>query len=186
MRAPAPRPHPSESTDLLLGAMAVSAVLVVVLWAAGAASAWVSGHRFPRGDLLAGVAAFAHGGDPSRAWHAPVGPACPLLGHHLRRPCADHHRRDDGVASLVRRAHEGEGGSDGDRRPGQPAPGEGRGWGGELSSLGQARCDRRWIVRFPLMWGTAWARRVGSSVGPRWKTRWSSSDHPEAARATTS
>ena len=55
--------------------MAVGAVLVGVLWAAGAASAWVSGHRFPRGDLLAGVAAFAHGGDPSRAWHAPVGPA---------------------------------------------------------------------------------------------------------------
>jgi type IV secretion system protein VirD4 len=75
VRAPAPRPHPSESTDLLLGAMALGAVLVGVLWAAGAVSAWVSGHRFPHGDLLAGVAAFAHDGDPSRAWHAPVGPA---------------------------------------------------------------------------------------------------------------
>ena len=75
MRAPAPRPHPSQSSDLALGAVAVGAVLVGVLWLAGAASAWVSGHRIPHGDLLAGAAAFAHGGDPSRAWHAPVGPA---------------------------------------------------------------------------------------------------------------
>ena len=51
---PAP-PTPSESTDLALGAVAVGAVLVGVLWLAGAASAWVSGHRVPHGDLLAGA-----------------------------------------------------------------------------------------------------------------------------------
>ena len=46
-----------------------------VLWGAGAASAWLAGHRVPHGKPLAGYAAFAHFGDPSRAWSAPVGPA---------------------------------------------------------------------------------------------------------------
>ncbi len=50
-------------------------VLVGLLWFAGAASARLSGHRVPHGDPLAGLGAFAHPGDPSRAWHAPVGPA---------------------------------------------------------------------------------------------------------------
>ncbi|MGH3266342.1 MAG: type IV secretory system conjugative DNA transfer family protein, partial [Trebonia sp.] len=46
-----------------------------MLWLAGACSALVSGHPFPRGHLLAGFTAFAHAGDPSVAWHQPVGPA---------------------------------------------------------------------------------------------------------------
>ncbi len=46
----------------------------VILWAAGAASAWITGHRVPGKRPFAGLAAFANFGDPSRAWHGPVGP----------------------------------------------------------------------------------------------------------------
>lgn len=74
MTGPAPHRPPSEATDLALYAVAGGVVLVGVLWAAGAASARLTGHRVRHGDLLAGLAAFAHVGDPSRAWHAPVGP----------------------------------------------------------------------------------------------------------------
>ncbi|MHB1509386.1 MAG: type IV secretory system conjugative DNA transfer family protein [Acidimicrobiales bacterium] len=74
MSTQAPRRHPSEATDVALYGVAGGVVLVGVLWAAGAASARLSGHRIPHGDLLGGLTAFAHAGDPSRAWRTPVGP----------------------------------------------------------------------------------------------------------------
>ena len=58
-----------------MGGMAAAVALGAVLWGAGAASAWLVGHRVPHGKPLAGYAAFGHFGDPSRAWSAPVGPA---------------------------------------------------------------------------------------------------------------
>jgi type IV secretion system protein VirD4 len=62
-------------TDAALVALASGVAIVGVLWAGGALSARLSGRRVPAGRPWAGVAAFAHGGDPSAAWHAPVGSA---------------------------------------------------------------------------------------------------------------
>src|SRR5579875_3358151 len=64
-------------TDLALGVLAAGTVTVGVLWAAGALSARLSGHRVPHGHPHGELAAFAHLGNPSAGWHAPVGP--PLL-----------------------------------------------------------------------------------------------------------
>lgn len=74
MTGPAPQRPASEATDLALYAVAGGAVLVGVLWAAGVVSARLSGHRVPHGHPLAALSAFGNFGDPSRAWHAPVGP----------------------------------------------------------------------------------------------------------------
>ena len=74
MTGQAPHRPPSEATDMALYAVASGVALLGVLWLAGAASARLSGHRVPHGNLFVGLAAFAHAGDPSRAWHAPVGP----------------------------------------------------------------------------------------------------------------
>jgi type IV secretory pathway TraG/TraD family ATPase VirD4 len=68
-------PHPSAGTDLALGVFMAGAALGGVLWAAGAASALISGHRVPEGHYLSGLEAFDHFGDPSAAWASPVGPA---------------------------------------------------------------------------------------------------------------
>jgi type IV secretion system protein VirD4 len=48
---------------------------VGVLWLGGAMSALLVGHRVGRDTVFAGLAAFDHMGDPSRAWHVRVGPA---------------------------------------------------------------------------------------------------------------
>lgn len=69
------RSGPSEATDAALYTVAGAIGLLGVLWLAGAASARLSGHRFPHGEPLAGLDALVHAGDPSRAWHTPVGPA---------------------------------------------------------------------------------------------------------------
>jgi type IV secretion system protein VirD4 len=61
-------------TDIALGALVAGMVVTGVLWAAGALSARLSGHRVPHGHALGELAAFAHLGDPSLGWHAPVGP----------------------------------------------------------------------------------------------------------------
>jgi type IV secretion system protein VirD4 len=45
-----------------------------VCWLAGAASARLAGHGVPSGRPAAGLAAFAHPGNPARAWGGPVGP----------------------------------------------------------------------------------------------------------------
>jgi type IV secretory pathway TraG/TraD family ATPase VirD4 len=69
-----PRPHASGSTDLALGAVAGIVGFTALLWLAGSAAAVLSGHDVPHGHPLAGLVALAHAGEPSRAWHAPVGP----------------------------------------------------------------------------------------------------------------
>lgn len=66
--------RPSDlGTDAPLIAVAAGVAVTAVLWVAGAASAWLSGDRVPDGRPLAALGAFAHAGDPSAAWHAPVG-----------------------------------------------------------------------------------------------------------------
>lgn len=67
------RPQPAGN-DLAVGAVAAGVCGGGLLWAAGAVSAWLSGHRVPRGRPLAGYVALAHLGDPSVAWQAPAGP----------------------------------------------------------------------------------------------------------------
>ncbi len=67
----APRSHNGDGMLVMFTGLTVAAG---VLWANGACSAWLSGHRVPRGRVLAGLVALAHAGDPSRAWSAPVGP----------------------------------------------------------------------------------------------------------------
>jgi type IV secretion system protein VirD4 len=69
------RSDTGSGTDLGLGVLVGAAGLATVLWAGAAASAWVCGHRVPPAHLLAGFVTFAHAGDPSAAWGAPVGPA---------------------------------------------------------------------------------------------------------------
>ena len=71
----APRRPLYEPTDLALFAVDGGLGLVGVLWIGGATSALLSGHRVGRDDVFAGLAAFAHVGDPSQAWHVHVGPA---------------------------------------------------------------------------------------------------------------
>ena len=66
--------QPTGGGDLLLGAAAAGVVLGGLLWAAGAVSASMTGHRVRNGRPLAGYAAFAHFGAPGRAWGAAVGP----------------------------------------------------------------------------------------------------------------
>jgi type IV secretion system protein VirD4 len=63
------------TTNLALGALLGAFALGSLLWLAGALSALACGHPVPHGHTLAGFAAFTHPGDPSMAWHAPVGPA---------------------------------------------------------------------------------------------------------------
>jgi type IV secretion system protein VirD4 len=65
----------SEPNDMALFAVAGGLGLIGLLWIGGATSALIEGHRVGRDDVFAGLAAFDHFGDPSRAWHIPVGPA---------------------------------------------------------------------------------------------------------------
>jgi type IV secretory pathway TraG/TraD family ATPase VirD4 len=67
--------RPDPTRDLSMIALAAGMLVVGVLWAAGAASARLAGHRVPHGRPLGELAAFAHFSDPSLGWHAPVGPA---------------------------------------------------------------------------------------------------------------
>lgn len=64
-----------DGVNLILGAGAALLAVAAVQWLGGGLAAFVSGHGWPHARLLAGLAAFAHAGDPSTAWHAPVGPA---------------------------------------------------------------------------------------------------------------
>ena len=69
-------PQTSEpAQDMALFAIAGAVLLAGVLWAAGVASARLSGHPTPHGHPYGALSAFVHFGDPSVAWHAPVGPA---------------------------------------------------------------------------------------------------------------
>jgi type IV secretion system protein VirD4 len=64
----------STGTDIWLSVAVAVLGLGAVLWAAGAASAWLSGHPIRSGVPAAGLGALAHLGDPSAAWGGPVGP----------------------------------------------------------------------------------------------------------------
>lgn len=75
--------QPAGGVDLVVGASAAAVAVGGVLWGAGAATAWLAGHRIPQGKPLAGYAAFADLGDPGRAWSAPVGSAILLLDDHI-------------------------------------------------------------------------------------------------------
>jgi type IV secretory pathway TraG/TraD family ATPase VirD4 len=67
-------PARSESvSDWPIFALVAAIVAAGVLWAAGALSAVLSGHPVPHGHPFGGLAAFAHAGDPSVAWGAPLG-----------------------------------------------------------------------------------------------------------------
>ena len=68
------RPHTAETSELCLYAATGGIGFIGLLWLAGATSAVVSGHGVPHGHPLAGLAALVHVGEPSLAWHAPVGP----------------------------------------------------------------------------------------------------------------
>ncbi len=69
------QPHSSPGTgqNLVIGAIIAAGGLFGLLWSAGITSAWISGHPVPRHPAGA-LTAFAHPGDPSAAWLAPVGP----------------------------------------------------------------------------------------------------------------
>jgi type IV secretion system protein VirD4 len=65
----------SSGTDILFVGLFGLLGLFGVLWCAAAASAVVCGHPVPHGHAIGAFAAFEHAGNPSSAWHAPVGPA---------------------------------------------------------------------------------------------------------------
>ena len=68
-------PGPSaESADLALGALAGVAAVGAALYAGAWCSAYLAGHKLPKNHLAALVVAFRDWEDPSRAWHAQVGP----------------------------------------------------------------------------------------------------------------
>lgn len=67
--------HSEPAADLALVGIVVLMLVVGALWLAGTASAVISDHPAPHGHPLGELAAFAHLGNPSLAWHAPVGPA---------------------------------------------------------------------------------------------------------------
>lgn len=73
----ADRADPEPIRDKAMFALAGSMALVVILAAAADVSARLAGHRLRHSDPLPALEAFAHFGDPSLAWHAPVG--SPLL-----------------------------------------------------------------------------------------------------------
>ncbi len=66
--------QPDSVKDTALAALVSGILLTGALWVSGVASARLSGHRTPHGHALAELAAFGHLGQPSAAWHAPVGP----------------------------------------------------------------------------------------------------------------
>ena len=65
---------PGVGSDAGIVCIAGAVVVGAALWAAGALSALIAGHRVPLGHPLAGVEALGHLGDPGRAWGGPVGP----------------------------------------------------------------------------------------------------------------
>jgi len=70
-----PGAGPSETlTNIGLVVVLVLLVLAAVLDLAGSLAIHLAGHDVARGDLLAGLVALRHVGDPVIAWHGPVGP----------------------------------------------------------------------------------------------------------------
>lgn len=64
----------SFASDQAIFALAGGVGVGALLWGAGWLSAWIAGYRTPHGHPWAGLAAFAHAGSPSAAWHSSVGP----------------------------------------------------------------------------------------------------------------
>ena len=65
--------QPADAADLGLLGLGGMVAFAGVLWAAGALSSWLSGHRVPSRRPLAGMLALGHWRDPSAAWGGPVG-----------------------------------------------------------------------------------------------------------------
>jgi len=65
----------SSGPDLLFAGLFAVNGLFGVLWCAEVASALVCGDPVPHGHPAGAFEASAHAGEPSAAWHAPVGPA---------------------------------------------------------------------------------------------------------------
>jgi hypothetical protein len=63
---------PGNGQDLLIAGCLIGSALCGLFWLGGLTSAWVTGHRIPHGRPSGALAAFAHYGDPSAAWH-PLG-----------------------------------------------------------------------------------------------------------------
>jgi len=69
------KPTTRDAQDkFILVAVLATAGITGLLWSAGWTSAHLSGHATPPGGAIAALAAFGHIGDPSKAWHGPVGP----------------------------------------------------------------------------------------------------------------
>jgi type IV secretory pathway TraG/TraD family ATPase VirD4 len=60
--------------------MGAAAVVAGTLYAGAWASARLSGHKLPKGRILAVVLAFRDWRDPAKAWHGPVGPVWAYWG----------------------------------------------------------------------------------------------------------
>lgn len=60
--------------DWAIFALAGGIGVGALCWGAGWLSAWIAGRPVPSGHPWAGLAAFAHAGNPSAAWASPVGP----------------------------------------------------------------------------------------------------------------
>ena len=66
--------RPRSGSDLGVVVLGAAIVLTGTLWAGGALSALLFARPVTFRRPFAGVAAFAHPGDPAVAWHVPVGP----------------------------------------------------------------------------------------------------------------
>jgi len=71
-----PANRDAQDKSILVAILGIAGV-TALLWSAGWTSAHLSGHPTPPGGAIAALAAFGHIGDPSLAWHGPVGP--PIL-----------------------------------------------------------------------------------------------------------
>ena len=135
----------------------VAGMLTVgILWAAGVASAVLSGHQVPHGRPFGELSAFAHAGDPSVGWDAPVGPAGALLDGHRHRGRGVLGVDMGGMALVAR----------GERRDRRSDPG--RGFGGPpagdrhrrvegAADPGEPHCARRSPTRHRAISATSWA-----------------------------
>ena len=178
---------PEPVRDLSLIGLTAAMVLVGVLWAAGAASAGLSGHRVPHGHPFGELAAFAHFDDPSAGWHAPVGPAgmywpvtfltialLALLGYgawrlwHPRKPdTADDPERIEGLANRRQVRHAA----------------------GEKALLRRAATLRPSVVHARPnrpMSACCWGPAAGRGAGRAWRTPSPCSARPEPGKGSTS
>jgi type IV secretion system protein VirD4 len=72
--------NPGNGQNLLIGAALTVFAVFGLLWVGGVLSALATGQPVPHGHPIGAFTAFAHAGDPSVAWHAPVGGPVPYWG----------------------------------------------------------------------------------------------------------